>query len=90
MEFFFISNLPCDINNVFRRIEKNNKKLINCRSSVLFNNACIKNKIQPKYTNLINIYSRFYKLINLKRYRASSISLNFTMKFTSVIVNQKN
>ena len=26
------------------------KKLINCRSTVLFNNACIKNKIQPKYT----------------------------------------
>ena len=51
MEFFFISNLPCDINNVFRRIEKNNKKLINFRSSVLFNNACIKNKIQPKYTD---------------------------------------
>ena len=49
-ETLFISNLPSKINNAFRRIEQINKKLINCRCSVLFNNACFKNKIQAKYT----------------------------------------
>ena len=47
-ETLFIFNLPCEIKNVSRRIEQINKKLINCRSSVLFNNACIKNKFNYK------------------------------------------
>ena len=41
-ETLFISNFPCEIKNVFRRIEQIKKKLINCKSSVLFNNDCIK------------------------------------------------
>ena len=40
-ETLFISNLLCEIKNVFKRIEQIDKKLINSRSSVLFNNAYV-------------------------------------------------
>ena len=41
-ETLSISNIPSEIKNIFR-IEQINKKLINCKSLVLFNNVCIKN-----------------------------------------------
>ena len=47
-ETLSISNIPYEINNVFRRIEETNKKIINCRSSLLFNNTCFK-KLKTKY-----------------------------------------
>ena len=43
-EILFISNLPCEIKNIFRRLKQINKKIVNCRFSLLFNNACLKNK----------------------------------------------
>ena len=36
-EILFISNLPCEIKNIFRKLEQINKKIINCKSSLLFN-----------------------------------------------------
>ena len=50
-EVLFISKLPKRLKEIFRGIEKINKKIINKKSSLLFNNACLKNNIQPKYTN---------------------------------------
>ena len=47
----FISELPSEVKNAFRRLEQINKKVISCRSSLLFNNACLNNNIQLKYTN---------------------------------------
>ena len=35
-----------------RRIPQINKKIENSRPSILFKNACLKNNIQSKYTNL--------------------------------------
>ena len=42
VETLFISNLTCEIKDFFRRIEQINIKLINCRSSILFKNTCLK------------------------------------------------
>ena len=56
----FIYNLPSEIKNGFRRIEQINKKLKNCSSSILFNNACLKNKIYIYYeTSYYQLFS-FY------------------------------
>ena len=47
-----LTQLNAESTNLVRSIEKTQKKLINARNSVIFNETCIKNGLFPKYTNL--------------------------------------
>ena len=42
---------------IVRQIESTQKKIINAKLAVVFNNECLKNNLLPKFTN-IYIYSR--------------------------------
>ena len=51
---------PYNIRKQVRNIETNEKKLIQAKMAVLFNNACINENLLPNFTNIYNyIYNTF-------------------------------
>ena len=45
-----ILDLPVQIKNIIRYIEKTNKKIVNTTNSLVFNETCLKEQILPTYT----------------------------------------
>jgi hypothetical protein len=56
-----IFDFSVPIKSLIRRIEKNNKKVVNKKYSLVFNETCIKEKLLPNYTDIyIYIYIYIY------------------------------
>jgi uncharacterized protein (DUF1778 family) len=47
-----IFNFSVPIKSLIRRIEKNNKKIVNKKYSLVFNETCIKEQLLPNYTDI--------------------------------------
>lgn len=47
-----IYNLPHNVKNTIRKIEKTQKKLVNNQSATVFNQTCLQENILPTYTNI--------------------------------------
>ena len=47
-----IHTLPSEIKNIYRKIEKNENKLLKNKWSLIFNETCLKEEILPNYTKI--------------------------------------
>ena len=48
-----IHTLPSEIKNLYRKIEKNENKLLKNKWFLIFNETCLKEEILPNYTKII-------------------------------------
>ena len=54
-----IHTLPTEIKNIYRKIEKNENKLLKNKWSLIFNETCLNEEILPNYT-IIYKYKNCY------------------------------
>ena len=51
-----IFTLPARHKTLVRKTEKENKKIANTESSLVYNTTCLKENLLPTYTNILYIY----------------------------------
>ena len=62
-----IFTLPAWQKTLVRKTEKENKKIANTESSLVYNTTCLKENLLPTYTNIyIYIYIYIYNIIHFR------------------------
>ena len=70
----FIQSLDRSEIALFRKAENIAQKISKCRSAILFNKTCLKERIVPKYTDICQSESQNVSRVRLFKFKLSRVS----------------